>query len=458
MAGADAHSAALRPLADRVVAAMARLHVPGVAVGLLHEGEEHAAGFGVTSVEHPLPVDAGTLFQIGSITKTATGTLIMRLVEQGRLELDTPIRSYLPDLRLADEQVAAGLTLRHLLTHTGGWAGDYFDDPGPGDDALATIVSRLAELPQLTPLGEVWSYNNAGFYIAGRLIEVVAGKTYEAAARELLLHPLGMDMSFFFAADAITHRVVVGHQVRDGRPELTRPWALARAANPVGGIISTAQDLLRYARFHLGDGTAPDGTRLLRPESVAAMQTPLVPTDGVGGMVGLSWMLRDADGVRIVRHGGATKGQMASLVLVPAHSFAIAVLTNANRGDELHREVTQWALAHYLGITEPAPVPSERPELAPYVGRYAGALSTSDVELSVHDGKLVMHVVPKGGFPTPEVPPPPAPPPVRLAFCGDDCVLVLDPPMKDTTGEFLRNPDRSIAWFRYGGRIRARQE
>ena len=131
--------------------------VPGVAIGLIADGEEWFASFGVTSVEHPLPVDADTLFQIGSITKTVTATALMRLVEQSRLDLDVPVRRYLPELRLRDEDVARRVTLRHLLTHHGGWFGDFFDDTGSDDDALARYVERLDTLEQLTPLGALWS-------------------------------------------------------------------------------------------------------------------------------------------------------------------------------------------------------------------------------------------------------------------------------------------------------------
>src|SRR5918992_4006083 len=137
--------------------------VPGVAVGLRHGEDEDYAGFGVTSVEHPLDVDGDTLFQIGSISKTFTATAAMSLVEQGRLDLDEPVRTYLPDLRLADAAAAAGATMRHLLSHTGGWVGDYFDTIGRGEDALAQMVERLDMLEEVTPLGETWSYNNAGF-------------------------------------------------------------------------------------------------------------------------------------------------------------------------------------------------------------------------------------------------------------------------------------------------------
>jgi CubicO group peptidase (beta-lactamase class C family) len=109
-----------RALCGGVVNGMNRLPVPGAAVGILHEEKECVAGFGVTSMEHPLPVTADTLFQIGSNTKTYTATAIMRLVERGKLSLDTPLRHYLPDLQLSDKEVAARVTMRHLLTHTGG--------------------------------------------------------------------------------------------------------------------------------------------------------------------------------------------------------------------------------------------------------------------------------------------------------------------------------------------------
>jgi CubicO group peptidase (beta-lactamase class C family) len=450
-----------RGLCEQVVAAMRRLQVPGVAVGVVDGDAEHVAGFGVTNVDHPLPVDGDTLFQIGSITKTVTGTAAMRLVEQGRLDLDAPIRAYLPDLRLADAATAAGVTLRHLFSHTAGWVGDYFDDLGNGDDALAKIVDRMADLPQITPLGTIWSYNNAGFYLAGGVIEIVTGKTYEAAVQELVLGPLGMSMSCFFAADAITYRVAVGHEspyeAGAGPPKVLRPWALARTANPAGGISSTARDQLRYARFHMGDGAAADGTRLLTPESIALMQTPYVPAAN-DEFSGITWFLRDADGVRLVRHGGGTNGQLSVFLMAPARSFAISILTNANRGGELHREITSWALREYLGIDErpPEPLALAEEQLAAYAGRYTAAMD--EIALSLGAGTLTMRITPKGGFPMKDSPAPPAPPPMRLALCGADRAVVLDEPLRDTFGEFLRAANGTIAWFRLGGRIHARSE
>jgi hypothetical protein len=117
-------------LGTQITEAMERLHVPGVAVGVLLEDDNYIAGFGITSLDNPLPVTGDTLFQIGSTTKTVTATIAMRLVEQGKLDLDSPVRRYLPELRLSDESVASRVTMKHLFTHTGGWVGDYFNDFG----------------------------------------------------------------------------------------------------------------------------------------------------------------------------------------------------------------------------------------------------------------------------------------------------------------------------------------
>ena len=154
-------------------AKMKEFTVPGVAVGLWYQGREYSAGFGVTNVEHPLPVTPDTLFQVGSISKTFTGTMLMMLAEQGKVNLDAPVRKYIKDFKLSDENVAKQVTIRHLLTHTGGWVGDYFNDFGPGEDALDKMVKDIAKLPQIQPLGKIWSYNNAGFNIASHVIEVV---------------------------------------------------------------------------------------------------------------------------------------------------------------------------------------------------------------------------------------------------------------------------------------------
>jgi CubicO group peptidase (beta-lactamase class C family) len=439
------------PTLDALVqGAMDRYHVPGVAIGLLHAGDVALAGYGVTSVEHPLPVDGDTLFQIASVTKTMTATVIMRLVERGALDLDSPVRRYIPSFRLRDAGAQERATIRHLVTHTGGWLGDCFADFGPGDDALERYVSAMSELEQLTPLGEIWHYSNSSFALLGRLIEVVTGKTYEAATRELLFLPLGMTRSCFSAAEAITHRVAVGHVIVDEKPAVARPWAFPRATTPVGGIASTANDLMRYARFHLGDGTAPSGARLLSRESLELMRTPLADAD-LDRRVGVSWFIRSVGGVRLQYHGGVAIGQQGVLMLAPDQGEAVTVQTNSARGGLLHQDVTTWWQQHRLNLTVPEPeyVQLESERYTEYADRYRAELSDAELELS--DTGLVYRAFSHNKLGV--EPRPPDPPPSRVAFTSDAGFTLLDGPLKDTRGEFLRGPDGRVRFMRVGGRV-----
>ena len=434
--------------------AMERYRVPGVAIGMLRADELDVAAFGVTSVEHPLPVDGDTLFQIASVTKTMTATVIMRLIERGALDLDAPVRRYIPAFRLRDAAAQERATVRHLVTHTGGWLGDCFADFGNGDDALERYVAAMAELEQITPLGEIWHYSNSSFALLGRLIEVVTGKTYEAATRELLFVPLGMTRSCFSAGEAITHRVAVGHVIVDEKPTVARPWAFPRAATPVGGIVSTANDLMRYARFHLGDGRAPDGARLLSRESLDLMRTPLADAD-LDRKVGVSWFIRSVGGVRLQYHGGVAIGQQGVLMLAPDRGEAITVQTNSARGGLLHQDVTTWWQRQRLKLSVPEPVyiELETARYKEYADRYRAELSDAELELS--DTGLVYRTFSHNKLNV--QPKPPDPPPSRVAFTSDARFTLLDGPLKDTRGEFLRGPDGMVRYLRVGGRVYRRK-
>ena len=444
-------TAPLQAVGEVVQARMAELGVPGVALGVLHDGRVETAGFGVTNVEHPLPVDERTLFRVASITKTFTGTLAMRLVEQGKLDLDAPLRRYLPDLRLADPDATERATLRDCLDHYGGWTGDVFDDFGRGDDALARYVAHMAKVPQLTRLGTVWSYNNAGFSIAGRVIEVASGMPYERALAELLLKPLGLERSFFFAEDMVTHRVAAGHTSLPEGPRVTRPWAIARAGHPMGGLVSCVDDLLGWARFQMSDGMG-----LLRRETLDHAQAALKPAGAMADAIGVAWQSVDVGGTRVVQHGGSWLNQLSTFRMVPERGFAVVVLTNGHRGAELHGAVSTAAIGEYLGLTStPKPtIQMGEAELRPYLGRYDAVLD--DVELSLREGVFTLEVVRRAHL-LDARPYAPQPPPVRVAFEGPDQLRALDPPSKGTRGDFLRGDDGEILWFRWGGRIHRRR-
>src|SRR5687768_1767216 len=194
---------------DFIAQTAARFDIPGAAVGVFHDGQEHFFCHGVTSVENPLPVNEDTLFLLGSVTKTFTATAIMRLVAQGRVSLDAPVREYVPELTLLDDRE---FTVRQLLNHTSGLDWGTLADTGEGDDALARHVAELATLKLIAPVGERPSYSQSGFNLAGRIIENVTGQTYEQAMTSLLLEPIGLGNTHFDRDAVMTRRFAAGHE------------------------------------------------------------------------------------------------------------------------------------------------------------------------------------------------------------------------------------------------------
>ena len=209
--------------------------IPGVALGILESGRVTLRGFGVTSVEDPLPITDHTVFPIASISKTFAATAMMRLVEQGKVDLRAPVRTYLPDFRVQDEAVSRDVTIWNLLTHSSGWEGQV-SGPDRGEETLKHFVSTIGELMQLAPPGAAWSYNNAGFSVAGRVIETVTGTSINAAIRDLVFKPLGLTHAGTTTGEFIATGLPLGHFNRGGNPPtLQRPFAPA-ASVTAGGV------------------------------------------------------------------------------------------------------------------------------------------------------------------------------------------------------------------------------
>jgi len=343
-------------LAVAVQAEASRWNVPGIAVGLLHHAHEETTATGITSILTRQPVTEDTVFQIGSISKVFTATLAMQLVEDGLLDLDRPVIDYVPDLPLADVTARTSVTLRHLFSHGAGFEGDRFIDYGRGDDALARSIAGFDTLQQWTAPGELYFCSNAGFYLAGRVIERACGAPFETVMRERLFEPLGLRSAVFFAEEAITLPHAVGHRLPswEAGHTIAQGYSLPRNLNAAGGIVTTTRELLRFAQMHIDDGEI-DGTRLISPQSARAMRSPHMDAGPGRGWYGIGWAINDYDEFRIVGHGGATGGFRAQLTVVPERSFAIAILTNGEPGSRAIQEIEAWALEQYLGVRRPVP-------------------------------------------------------------------------------------------------------
>ncbi|WP_300268615.1 serine hydrolase, partial [Microbacterium sp.] len=374
---------------QRRLDSLAALHgVPGAQLGILRydaNGDDDIVTLATGTLNQDLPDASATalpdsLFQIGSISKVWTATVIMRLIEQGHFTLDTPASEIINGLRLANDELSAGVTVRHLLTHTSGLDGDVFTDTGRGDDCLEKYVDLLADVAQNHPLGATWSYCNAGFSLLGRIIEQVTGQTWDEAMRELLYTPLGLTHTVTLPEEAILHSAAIGHVDAGGERILAPVWSLPRSMGPAGLIAARAADVLSFARLHLAGGVGADGTRVLSEETVADMHAfhAEVPDKQVlGDSWGLGWIRFDWNGARLYGHDGNTIGQAAFLRIHEESGVAVTLLTNGGHTRDLYGDLYREIFAELSGVDMQAPVvPPAEPvdvDVTPYLGTYERA-------------------------------------------------------------------------------------
>jgi dipeptidyl aminopeptidase/acylaminoacyl peptidase/CubicO group peptidase (beta-lactamase class C family) len=393
---------------ERRLAKLAAKHgVPGAQLGILrYDGtgadELVVATYGLLNIDSKQPVTAESIFQIGSITKVWTATVVMQLVDEGLADLDAPVVEVLPELRLADPDVTKHVTLRHLLNHTSGIDGDVFTDTGRGDDCIERYVELLGEQTQNHPLGATWSYCNAGFSVLGRVIEKLTDKTWDEALRERLFTPLQMEHAITLPEEALLHAAAVGHVTQDGEKSVAPVWQLPRSIGPAGLVTANAADVLAFARLHLTGGVGPDGARLLSEESATAMadhQADLPDKYSLGDSWGLGWIRFGWDGQRLYGHDGNTIGQAAFLRVLPEAGLAVTMLTNNDGSRDLYEELYREIFTELAGVEMPRPLTPPQPPLedpsgaiAPYVGRYERAGVNMEV-FTGEDGPMLRTTV-----------------------------------------------------------------
>lgn len=448
-------------LSEFVESTATEFGIPGVAVGVWTNGRELYACHGVTSVNNPLPVDRDTLYTLGSISKTFTATALMRLVAEGRVELDAPVRRYVPELALADEQATAEITVLNLLNHTSGLDWDLLVETGEGDDALAAYVARLGELELIAPPGARTSYSQAGYSLLGRVIEKVVGTPYEQAIASLVFEPLGLSQSFFTPVPVMVRRFVVGHSSHeDGTLFVSEVWRGPRCRNPGAGVASSAADVLRWARFHLSDGRAESGVEVVPADLLQRMKEPTaaLQASSLGDAIGIGWFLRDVDGVRIVGHAGSAIGQFTELVTVPERDFAVVSLTNASpAGIPCNQAIVRWALRTYIGVTDrdPEPLPYDEAQAQAVVGSYEN--DAMMLTISTHGAGLMLEAALK-----PEVraaldtDPGPDSAPCDLGLLTGDEYILTSGEFKGSRGFFTRDENGVVVGVDLAGRLFSR--
>lgn len=454
---------------EKKLAELIEVHnVPGAQLAVLDGDTITEVAAGVLSIRTGSPVTTDALFLPGSIGKLYTATLVLMLADEGLIDLDQPVKSYLPDFEVRDTHARDTVTVRDLLRHTSGFDGDVFIDTGRGDDALPRYMDEIRDLPQIAEAGQIWSYSNSGFAILGRLVEVVGGAVFETALRDRLLTPLGLEHSVVFPEDAIPHPLSVGHEPDPENPEslmVSNPWGLYRSCGPMGAsLVASAGDVIRFALLHLDGGVAADGTRLLSADIVAAAQQPqinLVDDTVLGEAWGLGWILDHFGEVAVIGHDGNSLGQNAFMRVAPEQRFGFCLQTNVESALAMYRELAAWLFEERLGVT-----PREDPEAlaSPVVAepsRYVGTYQREGLVFEIAEadgGTLVASVTVSHAAAEMQNLPPMDDLPLVPVSLDDSFLLKLPIADSDLLAVFFNPADESAAptYLHFGGRAHRR--
>ncbi len=370
-------------LAEYIEQSMPDWELPGLAVAVVYRDEViFARGFGVKEVGRHDPVDAETLFQIGSVSKSFAAGAIGVLVDDGLLQWDDPVVKHLPWFRVKDPWITRSMTIRDLLSHRSGMPGDAYPVLAVMDAREAAERLRLPD--NQAPLRQGYRYSNQGYGVAGLVVEAVSGMTWSDWVRQRIFAPLGMDRSaasphevwddrfvataFLGAApagpvsiaDASGLNVAMPHGIdRDGSRRVLS-WQSYDSMQAAGSVVSSVTDLVNWIRMHLGGGRV-DGEVVMKESTVAEMHAPqigmdesIVFGDQDGGAYGLGWRLASFEGHRYVSHSGGIFGFPAYVGMLPDAEAGVTVLANGSMWAPYypHQEIAAWVFARLIGAPD----------------------------------------------------------------------------------------------------------
>lgn len=345
VAGLFAGTARADALDDVIQREMQRRGVPGLALVVVKDGRiVREAGYGLANVEHGVPVTPDTVFQSASVGKTFTAALVLLLEKDGKLKLDDPVSRYLDNTPPA----WAGMTIRHLLTHTSGLGDPYTKIDMRKDYTDEELIALEASMPLLFAPGERFAYSNAGYHLLGFICKRVGGKFFGEQLKERIFAPLGMKADVISEADIVPNRAA-GYERIDGKLQNQRWVAPSLNRTADGTIHLSARDLARW-------DMALDGDTILDARMKQASWTPPALKDGAKGPYGYGWYLGTQGGRRTVLHGGAWQGFKSIITRYPDDRLSVIVLANSAAARQ--GKIADLVAAHYIPALAPVRPPA----------------------------------------------------------------------------------------------------
>ncbi len=439
LAQAPAWASALDSL---VASEMARTRTPGAQVAVVVSGVTvYSRGYGVADIETGRAVTARTLFRVGSVTKMVTSATLLQLAAAGKLDLQKPISTYVPEL--AGRKVGT-VTTHQLLTHTAGWLDNAIPYGRMGEAALGEVMREVGDSLFFTEPSRVISYSNPGYSMAGYIAERAGDGRFGTLAEQQVLRRLGMPRATFRPLAAMTEDFSQGHVGQPGNPgAIVRPFTENTAQWSAGFLFASAEEMARFT-IAMMDGGRFEGQQILDSSTVRQMTTGHVAVPGSAtARYGYGLMVDRRGESRIWQHGGSINGFDAQVTMFPDQKLAVIVLDN--RGGEPMRGIIDFVAKQAAGLTPPAPPadPVERAgtaeERAKVVGRYGQG--RTNVEVVEEAGGLVFV---QGGRA-----------PAKLA--GDDRLVITPPQGAKVTILLVRGADGRVEYLHQGLRALARK-
>lgn len=408
------HTAMSSTFDDFVQRIVNEYKIPGIAIGIVKGGKVVLAkGYGFRNLENQKPVTPETVFAIGSNSKAFTATDIAMLVDQHKLDLDVPVRTYLNNFKLKDQYSTDHVTLRDMLSHRTGLPRhevSWYCSPASREQ----LISRLQYQQPSKELRETCQYNNLMFVTAGYIAgQVGGGLSWEELTKRSIIQPLGMDATDFFVSEMVhLENYATPYSVsKQGNPVRVSPRNID-AVGPAGSINSNVIDMTKWLSFQLSKGKNASGQQLVSSDALEVTRTPQVvapvpppfpelstPTYALG------WGSFYYRGHRLIWHNGGIDGYLSYVGFLPDDQIGIVVLTNSERG--AYQMIPLQAFDELLGLSaidwiqrfknsggdssgsdvpsQPETIAVERP-FGEYVGRYSNPGYDSVVVAQQSDG------------------------------------------------------------------------
>jgi CubicO group peptidase (beta-lactamase class C family) len=347
--GSSTASAQSDKVDEFIRAEMQKSKIPGLSIAVVKNSEIiKAKGYGLANIELGVPATPETVYQSGSVGKQFTATLVMMLVEEGKMGLDDPISKYVPDT----PDIWRLITIRHLLTHTSGISNKFYEQINLRQDYTEDdLVKKIAAAPLDFPPGQSWIYSNAGYVILGILIHKATGKFYGDLLREKIFSPLGMTTARIInEADIVMNRAAGYHFVNG---ELKNQEWVSPTFNSMadGSLYFSILDMVKW-------DAALNSERLLKRARLDQMWTQVKTSDGQVKPYGFGWAIVDANGHRLIEHGGAWQGFKTHIARYIDDRLSVIVLANLANADPAR-------IAHIVaGFYVPEVAPREHKEAA----------------------------------------------------------------------------------------------